>query len=414
MISLAATTERNETHSAPLQYQQDLQRALHSLEKARHTGSPLKQYKNVDAVIAELQPTEPVFCITPSKIVEAVHNFGAFPGRALYAVKCNPHPFVLETLFEAGITDFDVASLDEVRLIDGLFGKPAGQFFNNPAKTRPAIRAASHNHGIRFYTVDCIEEIEKILQEAKPDDDLIIAVRLATRPADSRYILSTKFGAAPNDAATMLKSIHQRGVKTGISFHVGSQCLDPKAFSAAIKLAGKVAHDAKVPISVLNVGGGFPAAYPGDKVQSFEHYFAQIIHARRELDLPRGCILLCEPGRSLVAAAGTTVAQVVVRRGRAIYLNDGVFGTLQELGHPKEHRPTRLIRNGIRPTGRPVEFKAYGPTCDSNDVLGAPFLLPDDVREGDWIEIGMMGAYSLSMRTRFNGFHADNIVSLSE
>ena len=414
MNSLAATFDGNETQSVPLLYQKDIERSLPQLEKARHAGPPLKQYANVDDVIAELKPTEPVFCITPSKIVAAAQTFRAFPGRALYAVKCNPHPVVLETLFDAGITDFDVASLDEVRLIDGLFGKPAGQFFNNPAKTRPAIHAASHYHGIRFYTADCVEEIEKILQEAKPNDDLIIAVRLATRPADSRYILSTKFGASPNDAAAMLRSIHQRGIKTGISFHVGSQCLDPKAFSAAIKLAGKVAHDAKVPLSVLNVGGGFPAAYPGDNVQSFEHYFAQIIHARRELELPRGCILLCEPGRSLVAASGRTIAQVVVRRDRAIFLNDGVFGTLQELGHPKERRPTRLIRNGMRQSGRLADFRVYGPTCDSNDVLGAPFLLPDDVREGDWIEIGMMGAYSLSMRTRFNGFHADNVVSLSE
>ena len=103
---------------------------------------------------------------------------------------------------------------------------------------------------------------------------------------------------------------------------------------------------------------------------------------------------------------------MVARRERALFLNDGVFGTLQELGHPKERRTTTLHRRGGVPSNRAAEFKIYGPTCDSNDVLGAPFVLPDDVREGDWIEVGMMGAYSLSMRTRFNGFHTDQIVAI--
>jgi ornithine decarboxylase len=124
-------------------------------------------------------------------------------------------------------------------------------------------------------------------------------------------------------------------------------------------------------------------------------------------------MLLCEPGRSLVATAGVVLLQVIVRRDRSIYLNDGVFGTLQELGHPKERRPVRLIRNGDRQERREGAFRVFGPTCDSNDVLGAPFYLPDDVREGDWIEVGMMGAYSLSMRTEFNGFFTDRIVALT-
>jgi ornithine decarboxylase len=145
-----------------------------------------------------------------------------------------------------------------------------------------------------------------------------------------------------------------------------------------------------------------------------EHYFGQIVHAKRGLDLPPGCIILCEPGRSLVAEAGTTIVQVVVRKDRTLYINDGVFGTLQELTHPKETRPVRLIRSHSRPAAPLGSFKVYGPTCDSNDVLGAPITLPDDVEEGDWIEIGMMGAYSLSMRTQFNGFFTDKIVSLGE
>ena len=396
------------------QVRQQIELAVPSVDRSRRVVPPLPSFASVDEVVSQMQPTEPVFCLEPAKIKEAAKRFSVFPGRPLYAVKCNPHPLVLETLFKSGITDFDVASLEEVRLIHSLFGKAGGQFFNNPAKSRPAIRAASFDHGMRFYTADCEEEIEKIFQEADMDSDLIVAVRLATKPTDARYALSTKFGAQPAEAARLLRVIHKRGVKAGISFHVGSQCLAPEAFSAAVTLAGKVSRSAAVPLSVLNVGGGFPAAYPGDRVQGVEHYFGQIVHAKTTVDLPPGCIILCEPGRALVAEAGTTIVQVVVRRDKTIYINDGVFGTLQELTHPKETRPVRLIRHHARPASPVTSFKVFGPTCDSNDVLGANFTLPGDVREGDWIEIGMMGAYSLSMRTHFNGFFADKIVAIGD
>jgi ornithine decarboxylase len=399
--------------ATPAQLFDRVKDALPALERARQKGRELEKFSSVDAVVRDLDPSEPVFCIHPAELRAAARRFRAFPGRVLYAVKCNPHPAVLQALFDEGITDFDVASLDEIKLIHDLFGGKAGQYFNNPAKTRPAIRIASREHQIRFYTVDCEGEIDKILEEAERDNDLIIAVRLATESGDARYLLSTKFGAAPADAVRLLQKIDQAGVKAGISFHVGSQCLSPSAFENAIDLMGRVVSKARVPLHVLNVGGGFPAPYPGDNPKTIEHYFSRIVLGRRKLELPSGCLLLCEPGRSLVATAGTVVLQVVVRRGDCVFLNDGVFGTLQELGHPKERRPTRVIRKVGSPSSRLARLKVYGPTCDSNDVLGAPFLLPEDVREGDWIEVGMMGAYSLSMRTRFNGFHTDKIVAVT-
>ena len=373
----------------------------------------LDTFPSVDAVVADLQPSEPVFCFQPQEIRDAARRFRSFPGRVLYAVKCNPHPLVLHTLVSEGITDFDVASLDEIELVGRLFERSAGQFFNNPAKTRPSIRIGSQDHGIRFYTADCVEEVEKICEEACLDDDLIIAVRLATAAKDARYTLTTKFGAPADEAVRILKLVKERGINCGISFHVGSQCLNPRSFSAALSLAGNVLRQAGVRISVLNVGGGFPAPYPGDELPDLSSYFAHVMRGQRDLALAPGCMLLCEPGRSLVANAGTVLVQVVVRRGGAIFLNDGVFGTLQELVSPLERRPVRLIRPGGRPaSARMADFKVFGPTCDSNDVLGAPFRLPADTREGDWIEVGMMGAYSLSMRTRFNGFHTDRIVAL--
>ena len=410
---LAATrseaTARAQAAAAPLEY---LDRIREAFPATRRQSPAPVAYDSVRATIDDLQPSEPVFCINPAELRAAAKRFSSFPGRALYAVKCNPDPFVLKTLFDAGITDFDVASIDEVRLIDSLFGKAAGQFFNNPAKTRPAIRSASTEFGIRFYTADSVAEIDKILEEAVSEKDLIIAVRLLTVAKDARYILSTKFGADVEEAVQMLNHISKSGAKTGISFHVGSQCLAPQAFSSALSLVDKVARKARVPLSVLNVGGGFPAPYPGDEVRGLEYYFSHIVRGRRDLQLPSGCLVVCEPGRSLVATAGTVILQVVNRRDRSIFVNDGVFGTLQELGHPKERRPLTLHRRGSSPSSRTAEFKVYGPTCDSNDVLGAPFVLAEDVREGDWIEVGMMGAYSLSMRTRFNGFYTEKIVAI--
>lgn len=402
-----------ETAPVPHQYLASLKR---SFPAKPEKDVDLPHYPSVASILEELQPSEPVFCINPAELRKAAAKFGNFPGRSLYAVKCNPHPFVLSTLFEAGITDFDVASIDEVRLIDKMFGGAAGQFFNNPAKSRPAIKSASLEYGIRFYTVDCEEEIDKVLEEAAGVEDVIVAVRLSTVAKDARYVLSTKFGASVDAAVTMLQKIRAAGVKAGISFHVGSQCLAPQAFSSALSAVAKVIERSGVAISVLNVGGGFPAPYPGDGVVGLDYYFSKIIHGHGRLKLPSGCLLLAEPGRSLVATSGTSLLQVTMRRDTSLFLNDGVFGTLQELAHPKETRPITLHRakgNRLRKQdSRMEEFRIYGPTCDSNDVLGRTFSLPADVREGDWIEVGMMGAYSLSMRTKFNGFHTDTVVAI--
>jgi ornithine decarboxylase len=382
------------------------------LPYGKRPRTKLAQYSDVHAIVAALRPTEPIFCLDPGELRRNALRFQSFPGRVLYAVKCNPHPFVLEALYEAGICDFDVASLREVELIESLFGKAAGMFFNNPAKTRPAIRSASSKFGIRFYTIDHASELRKLLDEGKRDDDLVVAVRLSNSSRDARYALSTKFGAAPEEAVALLRAVHSAGVRTGLSFHVGSQCLAPEAFGEALDTCGYVMKRSAVPINVLNVGGGFPAPYPGDDPALLDHYFASTIYGYQALNLPPGCLLFCEPGRSLVATAASVVTQVLLRKDRSIYLNDGIFGSLQELRHLKERRPARLIRPGRLPSSRLIPFRVFGPTCDGDDVLGAPLVLPEDVAEGDWIEIQMMGAYSLAMQTQFNGLSVDQIVAV--
>jgi ornithine decarboxylase len=374
----------------------------------------LPHYPGVDELVEELRPAEPVFCLRPAELRRMSARFvSSFPGRVLFAVKCNPHPYVLRTLYDAGIRDFDVASLEEVALVDALFGKAAGIFFNNPAKSRPAVRAASETYGVRFYTVDHASELEKVVDEVRREDDPVVAVRVATRSRDARYALSTKFGAPPDEAAELLGKVHRAGLRAGLAFHVGSQCLAPEAFAAALAACGNVVRRARVPLALLNVGGGFPAPYPGDEAAQLERYFAAVILGHRGLRLPPGCFLLCEPGRSLVATAGSVVVQVLLRKGGCLYLNDGIFGNLHELRHPKERRPARLVRPGRPASSRFSGFRVYGPTCDSDDVAAAPLELPDDVAEGDWVEIGMMGAYSLALRTRFNGFFAQTVAAVA-
>ncbi|MFZ2031556.1 MAG: type III PLP-dependent enzyme [Vitreimonas sp.] len=391
---------------------QSMRAAIDELATIRACASiapDVSRYASIEHAVEALQPAEPVFCLHPQHLMHAAGLFASFPGRVLYAVKCNPHPLVLQTLYSAGITNFDVASIGEIEQIHDLFGARSEMFFNNPIKARSAIRIAAADHGVKFYAIDHESELDKVLAEAQTDN-LMIAVRLATGVSDARYALTTKFGAKPDAAVALLQRIQATGLRAGITFHVGSQCLAPQSFSAALSLCEDVLRDAGVPLAVLNVGGGFPAAYPGDDVAPLERYFEAIETGLRRLPLPRDCQLFCEPGRSLVATGGSIIAQVLVRKDDIIYINDGIFGSLQELRHPKERRPARII--GRDSAADTTDFKVYGPTCDSDDVLGAPLTLPTDIAEGDRIEISMMGAYSLATRTAFNGFSANKIITI--
>ena len=380
------------------------------VESTAHDEPP--RFRCVEDVVAELRPTEPVVCLRPAELRRLADCFVAgFPGRVLYAVKCNPHPTILRTLYQAGVRDFDVASLAEVTLVEQLFGRTAETFFNNPAKSRPAIRAASTTHGVRHYVVDHMSELDKLLEEAK-GDDIVVSVRLSTASNRARYNLSTKFGAPPEAATALLRKADREGLRTGLAFHVGSQCLEPESFTAALALCGEVSRAAEVRVGLLNVGGGFPAPYPGDDAAPLERYFATIGQSYRALDLFPHCELLCEPGRALVATAASVLVQVVVRKDQRLYISDGIFGGLNELRHPQEMRPARLLRPNRSFSSELCAFKVYGPTCDSDDALAAPLMLPAETDEGDWVEIGMMGAYSTAMSTRFNGFSCSTFVAL--
>jgi ornithine decarboxylase len=366
----------------------------------------------VDAVVASLRPEEPVHCLRPQAVSDAARAFvAAFPGDVLYAVKCNAEPTMLRAMAAGGVAHFDCASEAEVRLVRSMFPEAAIHFMH-PVKARGAIRAAWTDHGVRDFVLDTDAELTKILQETGDGDDLGLVVRLALPKGNAAYDLSGKFGAAPMEAAALLRAARPHAARLGLSFHVGSQCLDPSAWTRALALAAKVIAVAGVAVEIVDVGGGFPVAYPGSEPPPLAAFMDAILDGAALL--PRGVRLWAEPGRALVAGGASVVVQVQQRRGDALYVNDGVYGALSDAGVPGFRFPHRLVR----PDGEVAEvtraFTLFGPTCDSADVMRGPWTLPADVAEGDWIEIGQLGAYGTALRTAFNGFDRAHVTEVSD
>jgi ornithine decarboxylase len=374
---------------------------------------------NVDEMVAKLRPEEPLHCIRPAVVTAAARAFvQAFNGETLYAVKCNPEPAFLRAVWEGGVRHFDCASIAEVTLVRRMF--PGAEIhFMHPVKSRAAIREAWVRHGVRDFVLDAPAELAKILHElAGPEAAALQArpglfVRLALPKSGAAIDLSSKFGADFDAAVALLRAARPHAGKLGVAFHVGSQCMDPLAWRDAMRLAGEVIRAAGVVVDVIDVGGGFPVSYPEIDPPPLGAFMAEIDAAFDALSMP-GVKLWAEPGRALVAGGGSVVVQVHLRRGRMLYVNDGVFGSLADAGSLGFRFPTRLIRAG-RETGAPeTAFGLFGPTCDSTDVMRGPFLLPDDVAEGDWVEIGQLGAYGACLRTAFNGFDRATLVEVCD
>jgi ornithine decarboxylase len=375
----------------------------------------IRDFESVKAMVAALQPSYPVYCLRPEIIAETAKRFlDLFPGRVLYAVKCNPHPEVLKALYLAGIRHFDTASLPEIAQVRESFGD-AACYFMHPVKGRAVINTSARVYEIDTYVIDHMDELEKILTETGGAEGLTIYVRIKTPPAEGTlYHLAAKFGAGVSEAAAMLKEAQSRGCQVGVAFHVGSQCLTPGAYSTALQLVGEVLDQAKVQIAGLDVGGGFPAAYLGTNMPPLQDFITEIEDGVKKLGLRRDCVLMCEPGRALVAHAISVVTQVQLRKGDQLYINDGVYGSLSETVDAGLRLPARLVRIGEDSRAPARDFTLNGPTCDSLDVLPHPFSLPEDVREGDWIEIDRVGAYSNALATRFNGFHPETMVTVHD
>jgi ornithine decarboxylase len=372
------------------------------------------QFPDVRAMVAALKPSYPVYCLRPQVLRAIVQSFlELFPGRVLYAVKCNPHPTVLRELYTAGIRHFDTASLPEIALVREKFPE-AGAYFMHPVKGRAVIQTADHVYGVDTFVVDHKDELDKVLNETGTEG-ITIVVRVATPPVEGIFFhLAAKFGAEPAEAAALLKDAHSRGAQVGLCFHVGSQCLVPAAYGRALEICGQVLAEAKVPLQVLDVGGGFPAQYLTNTVPPLESFIAEIETGVKALGLRRDCVLMCEPGRALVAEAMSLVVQVLLRKDDRLYINDGIYGSFSEMVTANLRLPARVVRLRGPPAAELQPFRLFGPTCDSVDVLPGTFDLPADVGEGDWIEIDRLGAYSFSNATRFNGFYPETLVLVDD
>ncbi len=373
-----------------------------------------KNFSSVREIIEKLRPEVPIYCLSRKIIEENARKFiEGFPGKVLYAVKCNPHVDVLDSCAASGVTNFDVASLGEAQLIYRRY-RNAGIYFQHPVKSRTAIRSSYELCGVRNFAVDHSAELSKISEEINGTSQITIFVRLATPPGGAREHLSDKFGASIKSAGDLLSKIYEKGYKPAISFHVGSQCYDPNAYLIALSMVGDLLEQSKVKITALDVGGGFPANYPKMSTAPLESYLAPIRNGIASLNLLDDVDILCEPGRALVANGMSIITQVHLRRERSLYINDGIFGSFAETSLNKFELSAEVLRLNNDPSQELLPFTIYGPTCDSHDQIPMVVNLSSDVKEGDWVVFFNVGAYSNAMRTTFNGFDSEIFVNLVE
>ncbi|MEL7041164.1 MAG: type III PLP-dependent enzyme [Pseudomonadota bacterium] len=354
-----------------------------------------------------------VYALYPRRIERAARTFvSGFPGQVLFAVKANPHPSLLNILWREGVRQFDVASLREISLIQALFPE-AKMYLMNPVKSRRTI-AVAYENGIRDIAFDHQDELDKIIEVTGEARDLTLHLRLALPETDAAMPLCGKYGAGFDEALTLLPKARRLGARIGLCFHVGSQCLNVESYDIAIAYVRVLLDAAQVEIDSLDLGGGFPVPYPGMTLPPLQTYFdaiRQSLTKHRLADIE----MIGEPGRALCAEGGSTLARVELRKGQDLYLNDGTYGSLFDAGAFDWPFPVKLHRFGARlPRSTQSPFRFFGPTCDSVDVMNGPFYLPDDVREGDWVEIEHVGAYGQALASQFNGFHSDHMVALLE
>jgi len=357
--------------------------------------------------IAKSRPVEPVTLLRPHAARRAARFFvEKFPGRSLYAVKANPSPDLLQILWDSRVTHYDVASIGEVRLVHEVLPQ-AVICFMHPVKAEEAIAEAYFDHGVKTFSLDTAEELEKIVRATSkngvPATDLNLLVRIRVSSEHAKLSLASKFGADPREVSALLVAARQAADALGICFHVGSQAMTPAAFVEAMTRVREAIVDAAVTVDIVDVGGGFPSCYPGMEPPALETYFAVIHQAYEALPISYSAELWCEPGRALCAEYASVLVRVEKRRGDELYINDGAYGALFDAAHIGWRYPVRLIREQQSQV-RPMKFSFYGPTCDDLDRMAGPFELPGDTGPGDYIEIGVLGAYGCAMRTQFNGF----------
>ena len=374
----------------------------------------MQKFKSVGELVNQLKPTEPVYCIRKKSIQLASKFFqNKFPGKVLYAVKTNPHPIVLKTIIESGIENFDVASIKEIEAIRKI--KPNSKCsYMHTVKSRESIKEAYFKHKIKSFSLDTKDELIKIIESTNQAKDLELFVRVAVSNEHAEIDLSKKFGAINSEATGLLRLAKQYAKKIGLSFHVGSQCMHPISYAKGISEIGNIIKKTKIVPDVINIGGGFPTIYPDLVPQSLDNYFDEIKKNLKNLNLKKLPEIICEPGRAIVAESGSTIVRVNLRKKQKLYINDGTYGTLFDAGVPNIVYPSKLITSGRIISKKLTSFDFYGPTCDSMDYMKGPFILPKNIKENDYIELGQLGAYGLTFRTQFNGYYSDSIYEVED
>jgi ornithine decarboxylase len=366
---------------------------------------------------AALRPVQPVTLLRPHAAKRAARFFAEkFPGKSLYAVKANPSPDLLNILWDSGVTHYDVASLGEVRLVAATLPE-ATLCFMHPVKALEAIAEAYFTYGVKTFSLDTLEELDKIVSatstDGVPASDLNLLVRLRVSSDHSKLSLASKFGADPAEIKPLLMAARQASDALGLCFHVGSQAMSPAAYGEAMGRVRDAIVEAAVTVDIVDVGGGFPSWYPGMEPPALETYFEVIHRTFESLPISYSAELWCEPGRALCAEYASVLVRVEKRRGSELYINDGAYGALFDAAHIGWRYPVRLLRE-TDSDARPMPFSFYGPTCDDLDHMAGPFDLPADIQAGDYIEVGMLGAYGCAMRTGFNGFGVEDRVIVDD
>ena len=374
----------------------------------------MQKFKTVDELVSQLKPERPVYCIRKKSIHIASKVFqNKFPGKILYAVKTNPHLKVLKAIVESGIKNFDVASIKEIEDIRRV-SPDAKCSYMHTVKSRESIKEAYFRYNIKTFSLDTKDELIKIIESTNCAKDLELFVRVAVSNEHAEIDLSKKFGALTSEASGLLRLTKQYAKKIGLSFHVGSQCMHPISYAKGITEVGNIIKRTKILPDYINIGGGFPAIYPDLIPQSLDNYFEEIKKGLENLKLEKLPEIMCEPGRAIVAESGSTIVRVNLRKKQKLYINDGTYGTLFDAGTPNIVFPARLIKSGKIISKKLTAFDFYGPTCDSMDHMKGPFLLPNNIKENDYIELGQLGAYGLTFRTQFNGFYSDEIYEVED
>lgn len=366
----------------------------------------MQQFSSITSLLAQGPVYDPVVFARPDKAFEAAQHFlNCFQGRVFYAVKANPNRWLLDAIFEAGIRNFDVASESEMELISSI-GSEAQMAFLHPVKSPRAIARAYFEFGCRIFALDCREELRKIITYTEGADDLQLIVRCQTDGNDSLLPLVRKFGVLPSVMPSLLREARGYASKLGVSFHVGSQCMNPERYRFAMQDASDAIVEAGVTVDIVDVGGGFPQSYQNLDPPPLIAYVKVIHNAFAKMKVLRNAELWAEPGRFIAAESSSLLTRVNLVRGTDVFLNDGGYGALYDAVHVGWAFPISVYGS----SGQLKRFDStnlhniYGPTCDASDCFPSGLKLPSNIQEGDYIEFHSIGAYGETMASRFNGF----------